>query len=321
MAGVSLIDEDRVWFKSSVGINVQQTARDAGLCSSAIVSQGVYHLSDAAHDQRALGHSFVEDLGIRFYAGAPLRNQEGFDLGTVWVLDQKPRELASGEAEMLRALAALAMNQMELRLHAEKVARLERVQRTIAEGVEAEIGNRFFSSLARSLALALEVGYAFVTRLSEDGTHFKILALWERDHFGETAELPLKGTPCESVLHGEAACYPEDLQKRFPNDRLVIKWGARSYCGVPVLDAHGQVFGHVAIFDDQPMSNGPSGIAAMRIFAARVRAEVERLRVEAALHQMHERLAHSEEQFRNLFEEAPIAYVYRDNDTRIIRAE
>src|SRR5580692_1368397 len=133
MAGVSLVDEDRVWFKSRVGIPFEQTARDAGLCSSAMLSQGVYYLNDAAHDERAVGHSFVADLGIRFYAAAPLRNQEGFDLGTVWVLDQKPRELASGEAEMLRALAALAMNQMELRLYAEKVAQLERAERTIGE--------------------------------------------------------------------------------------------------------------------------------------------------------------------------------------------
>ena len=133
MAGVSLVDEDRVWFKSRVGIDFHQTARDAGLCSLAMLSQGVYHLSDAAHDQSALRHSFVADLDIRFYAAAPLRNHEGFNLGTVWVLDQKPRELASGEAEMLRALAALAMNQMELRVYADKVARLERAERTIGE--------------------------------------------------------------------------------------------------------------------------------------------------------------------------------------------
>jgi PAS domain S-box-containing protein len=133
MAGVSLVDEDRVWFKSRVGINFPQTARDAGLCSSAMISQGVYHLSDAAHDQRALGHSFVAEFGIRFYAAAPIRTHESLNLGTVWVLDQKPRELAPGEGEMLLALAALAMNQMELRLYAEKVASLEHAERTIGE--------------------------------------------------------------------------------------------------------------------------------------------------------------------------------------------
>src|SRR5690348_10245538 len=102
MAGVSLVDEDRVWFKSRVGIDVTETARDAGLCSSAMLSQGVYYLSDAADDQRARGHSFVADLDIHFYAAAPLRSQDGFNLGTVWVIDQKPRELAPEEAEMLR---------------------------------------------------------------------------------------------------------------------------------------------------------------------------------------------------------------------------
>ena len=133
MAGVSLIDEHRIWFKSRLGIEAEQTARDAGLCASAMLSQGVYHLRDAAHDERAVGFSFVADVGIRFYAAAPLRTHEGLNLGTVWVIDQKPRELAPGEAEMLRTLAALAMNQLELRLYADRVARLERAERTIGE--------------------------------------------------------------------------------------------------------------------------------------------------------------------------------------------
>ena len=104
--------------------------------------------------------------------------------------------------------------------------------RAIAEGVEAEIGDRFFSSLVRSLALALNVQYAFATRLSDDGTHFNTLALWERDHFGRNVELPLRGTPCESVLRGETAHYPMDLCVRFPDDHLLAEWGAQSYCGV-----------------------------------------------------------------------------------------
>ena len=319
MAGISLVDEDRIWFKSHLGITSEQIARDAGLCSSAMLQQGVDYLRDAAHDVRALEHSFVTENGVGFYAAAPLRNQEGFALGTVWVLDQKPRELASGEAEVLQALAALVMNEMELRLYGEKIARLERLQRTIAEGVEAEIGDRFFSSLARSLAQALEVGYAFVTRLSDDGAHFEILALWERDHFGSNGELPLRGTPCESVLEGKVGYYPEGLRTHFPSDNLVVKWGAESYCGVPVLDTQGRVFGHVAIFDDKPMTIGPRGIEVMRIFAARVRAEIERLRIEEALHQANQRLAQSEERFRDYFEEAPIAYVV-GSERGIIRA-
>jgi formate hydrogenlyase transcriptional activator len=133
MAIVSLVDEDRVWFKSRLGIDVDHAARHAGLCSSAILSPGVYYLRDAAHDERAAGCPFVPALGIRFYAAAPLRTHDGLNLGTVCVLDRKPRELAVGEAEMLTMLAALAMNQMELRLYADKVAQLEQVQRTSGE--------------------------------------------------------------------------------------------------------------------------------------------------------------------------------------------
>jgi formate hydrogenlyase transcriptional activator len=192
--------------------------------------------------------------------------------------------------------------------------------RAIVEGVEAEIDDRFFSSLARSLALALEVQYAFVTRLSDDGTHFKTLALWERDHLGENVELPLTGTPYELVLRGEAAHYPTELCARFPDDHLLAEWGAQSYCGVPVFDAQGRVFGHVAIVDDKPMLDGQRGLAVMRIFAERVRDEVERLRMEDALRSANDRLAQSQESFRYLFEEAPIAYGHQAVDTRIFRA-
>jgi formate hydrogenlyase transcriptional activator len=192
--------------------------------------------------------------------------------------------------------------------------------RAIAQGVESEIGARFFSSLARNLALALDVQYAFVTRLSDDGTHFKTLALWQRDHFAEDVELPLTGTPCELVLHGQTAYYPTELCSRFPHDHLLAEWGAQSYCGVPVLDEQGRIFGHVAIVDDKPMPEGQRAIDVMRIFAARVRAEVERLRMETALTEANQRLTRSEEQFRDLFEEAPIAYVHGGLDSHFIRA-
>lgn len=89
---------------------------------------------------------------------------------------------------------------------------------------------------------------------------------------------------------------------------------------MPVFDEGGRVFGHVAIIDDKPMPDGPRGIAVMRIFAARVRAEVERLRIEGELRESNKRLAESEERFRDLFEEAPIAYVHEGLDSRFIRA-
>jgi formate hydrogenlyase transcriptional activator len=161
MAVVSLVDENRVWFKSRLGIDADHSARDAGLCASAILSPGVFHLRDAAHDERAVGHPLVLALGIRFYAAAPLRTHDGLNLGTVCVLDQKPRELAPGEAEKLTTLAALAMNQMELRLYAEKVAQLEQDQRTISTQLR-EANERLARSEERFRDLFEEAPIAYV---------------------------------------------------------------------------------------------------------------------------------------------------------------
>ncbi len=162
--------------------------------------------------------------------------------------------------------------------------------RAIVQGVEAETGERFFASLVQNLSPALGVQYAFVTRLSDDGQRFRTLAVWERGKVGNNFELPLQGTPCEGVLHGEAAHYPERLCQLFPDDKGLLDWRAESYCGVPVFDSAGKVFGHLAIIDDKPMRDGPRGVAIMRIFAARVRAEIERLRVEDQLRETGERL-------------------------------
>ena len=163
--------------------------------------------------------------------------------------------------------------------------------RAIVEGVESETGDRFFSSLVRHLATALACPYSFVTELHRSTRSFRTLAVWGRGAFLENFEIPLEGTPCEGVLGGQIAHYPEHIQQLFPNDQGIKAWGAESYCGVPLLDAAGGCVGHLAIFDDKPMFDGPRGIAIMRIFAARARAEIERLRVEKALRASEDRLA------------------------------
>jgi formate hydrogenlyase transcriptional activator len=173
--------------------------------------------------------------------------------------------------------------------------------RAIVEGVEAETGDQFFASLVRHLASALKVQYAFVSELTPDRQSFRTLALWARGAFLENVTVPLAGTPCEAVLNGQMSHYPTDLQSLFPDDKVLVEWNAVSYCGVPLLDCSGVVVGHLAIIDDQPMWDGPRGVSILRIFAARARAEIERLRAESALRQ-------SEAAFRDLYREAPIAY-------------
>jgi formate hydrogenlyase transcriptional activator len=162
--------------------------------------------------------------------------------------------------------------------------------RAIVEGVEAETGENFFRSLVRHLAAALSVQYAFISELNEARSHFRTLALWGRGRFLDNLEFAVSGTPCEAVLNGQMSHHPEQLQQLFPADRGLADWGVQSYCGVPLLNSHGTAVGHLAILDDKPMTDGPRGISIMRIFAARVRAEIERLKVNATLRESEERL-------------------------------
>ena len=163
--------------------------------------------------------------------------------------------------------------------------------RKIAEGIKSETGEPFFSSLVRHLALVLNCQYAFVSELSKDRLSFRTRAVWGRGQFLQNFDFPLAGTPCEAVLNGHTAHYPEKLCQLFPEDKGLADWAAESYCGVPLVDLSDRVVGHLAIIDDKPMPDGPRGLAIMRILAARAYAEIERLRAELAIREGEERLA------------------------------
>jgi serine/threonine protein kinase len=117
IAIVSIVDHDRIWFKSHPGLDLEQISRDPGLCSSAIMHEGPWVIEDARTDTRALTNPLVSGgFGLQFYAGVPLRTRDGFNLGTLCVLDFEPRTVTDAEIETLRDLAALVMNELELRL-------------------------------------------------------------------------------------------------------------------------------------------------------------------------------------------------------------
>ena len=90
--------------------------------------------------------------------------------------------------------------------------------RAIVEGVEAEIGDRFFVSLVEHIAAALGARHAIVTFLSEDRRRFQTLAVWGPNGLQDNLDIPVAGTPCEAVLNGETAHHPEHLQQLFPAD-------------------------------------------------------------------------------------------------------
>jgi len=117
VAIITLVDTDRIWFKSAYGLDIEEIPRDPGLCSSAIMSEDIYIVENARIDPRTLTNPLVAGvMGLQFYAAAPLISSDGYNLGTFCIIDKTPRTIDAREISMLRHLARIVMDQFELRL-------------------------------------------------------------------------------------------------------------------------------------------------------------------------------------------------------------
>lgn len=117
VAIITLVDTDRIWFKSSYGLEVEEIPRDPGLCSSAIMSDEIYIVENARVDPRTIANPLVAGaMGLQFYAAAPLKSKDGYNLGTLCIIDKTPRRMEAKESSMLMQLARIAMDQVELKL-------------------------------------------------------------------------------------------------------------------------------------------------------------------------------------------------------------
>lgn len=118
---VSLVDEDRIWFKARHGLDARQVPRDPGFCATCILSDQTYVVRDAAADPRShLNPLVTGDPRFRFYAAAPLTNHEGLRIGTLNIVDFEPRDFDADGASVLQNLAGVIMDQMELRRTAQQ---------------------------------------------------------------------------------------------------------------------------------------------------------------------------------------------------------
>jgi formate hydrogenlyase transcriptional activator len=183
--------------------------------------------------------------------------------------------------------------------------------RAIVDAASHGSGEEYFKALVRALARVVDTRWAFVAQFSSPESHTKArtIAFWDKDHFAENFEWTLAGTPCEDVVHGNLCHHAAGVREKFPDDPYPRAWGIESFLGVPLCDSKGTVLGHVAAFDDRPMPEEPRKVLTFRIFARHAAAELTRLHLERQLRD-------SEEQLRDLYEEAPIAYVKEDIESR-----
>lgn len=182
------------------------------------------------------------------------------------------------------------------------------VLQKVLEGTATVTGDDFLQLLLQKLSEATGVESAFIAEFAEVKTRVKTIAYWSNGQVIENEEWDLAGSPCEDVIHVGFCHYPTGLGKKFP-----IWSYLESYLGVPLKDIDGEVLGHLAIHSTKEMPSKSQLFYIFQIFAARAASELSRVRATKKLHEMEER-------FRDLFEEAPIAYVHERLDSQLIRA-
>lgn len=124
---ISLIDHDRQWFKARVGLDTAETHRNFAFCSHAILGEEVLSVEDTSQDRRFHDNPLVlGDPSIRFYAGIPLKTQAGYKLGTLCVLDTRPRNLSAEQLAALEVISGQVMKLLELRTTNREVLRKQR---------------------------------------------------------------------------------------------------------------------------------------------------------------------------------------------------
>lgn len=189
---VSIIDQDRIWFKSRYGIDVDQIDRDPGLCASAILTNEPWVVEEARTDPRTLANPLVaSDFGLQFYAGAPLHTFDGHNLGTMCVIDRKPRQFSEADRRVLQDLAAIVVDELELRIAARQVEaeaqnsvrrREDRerqvmqlndevLQRLAVAKLSLEVGNG--ADVGQEIAGALELVKLVLAELAAEATTFR----------------------------------------------------------------------------------------------------------------------------------------------------
>ena len=163
MALISLVDRDRQWFKARVGVDVAQTPRDIAFCAHAIRQPDLFIVPDTLQDARFRDNPLVlTEPHIRFYAGAPLVTTDGQALGTICVLDRRPRVLTKAQAAALEALTRQVISQLDLRLSLDELAaaleardRAEQIQERLVGELREALDERGASFVAAAVLLGV----------------------------------------------------------------------------------------------------------------------------------------------------------------------
>lgn len=167
----------------------------------------------------------------------------------------------------------------------EKV-RTEDLVHNIARGISSKIGSEYLVSLACYLTEALQMDYAIVGELTDDGTRIQSLAFSHKGTAAEAFSYALDGTPCARALSHGLQVFPENVADLFPDDTDLRTLSIESYCGAPLINSRGAATGLLCTFHTSPIEKPELVSDIIRIFASRAAAELERLKNEQTIRDM-----------------------------------
>jgi len=201
----------------------------------------------------------------------------------------------------------------------------EELLRTVSEATSGYTGNDFLIELAKHITVTLTMRYALITECAnEEKTRLRTLCYVDGIEILDNIEYETAGVPCEIIMQGKDFFMAKDVQKVFPREK-----GIEAAVGVPIYSSvSGEILGHILVVDPNPITDEKNQTAILKIFAARAGAEIERMKAEKKLSdtlqdaniRLQLQLKESEQRYRDLFEEAPIAYVNEGLDSKFIRA-
>jgi PAS domain S-box-containing protein len=233
IALVSLVDEHRQWFKARQGMALTETRREDAICSYAILGQDLFQVPDLSCDERFRQNSLVTGaLQVRFYAGMPLITRDGHALGTLCVMDQRPRNLTEPQQEALRTLARLVMQWIERRRAAKGVHR-ERQDApasppaagwtTAIASEPAKVQTERYERILQNIEEGI---YIWQLEQSGDARSFRLL-------YGNAASTRLTQIPAETVVGKRMEeAFPSLMETEVPRRFLeVVTSGAAQSIG------------------------------------------------------------------------------------------
>ncbi len=243
---ISLIDKNRQWFKARKGMKESETIRDVSFCAHAIQPAQELIVKDASSDSRFSDNPLVTgDPNIRFYAGIPLITQRGFTLGTLCVIDRKPKELSKEQLATLRLLSNQVMKQLELRL---KIIELNEAHQQITKK------DRLYRLIAYNSKDVI------VMMTSDEIPIYTFLSPSAKEVFGyEPEELigksPFDIIPEEDVAIIKKEIHPASLagKTQVKENRIRKRDGSiiwTQFISGPAYDDHGEVIGIMATVRD-----------------------------------------------------------------------